>query len=197
MIGQSGGGDRLLAIYDEDRFELIGSQELDHINTTGNARAPLVLHLRDRISQEQFLLHGQPPLPQQRRPAPHPGPVAQPLGRRPNPTHHRRRRLQLRLGRRQRLCRPRPSATTTSPPTAASPGSARRTAHHPVLRLALRLSTASSTSPSPPAPPGTGRHAPSSSPRPTTSPTTAPPAITGLAHPDLARHRYPHHDYRR
>jgi len=55
VLGQSGSGMRLLAIYDADRFELLGSSEIDAINTTGNARAPLVLDLRDRASGLRFL----------------------------------------------------------------------------------------------------------------------------------------------
>lgn len=55
ILGTSGGGDRLLAIYDADRFELLASEELDDINTTGNARAPLVLHLRERETGLEFL----------------------------------------------------------------------------------------------------------------------------------------------
>ena len=53
--GQSGGGMRLMALYDESRFDLLESYELEAINTTGNPRAPLVLHLRDTFSGEQFL----------------------------------------------------------------------------------------------------------------------------------------------
>jgi len=55
VLGQSGGGDRLLAIYDETRFTLLDSWEEDAINTTGNARAPLVLHLRDKTTEQELL----------------------------------------------------------------------------------------------------------------------------------------------
>lgn len=55
VLSVSGGGDRLLAIYDSTRFTLLASQELDEINTTGNARAPLVLHLRDKSNSTEFL----------------------------------------------------------------------------------------------------------------------------------------------
>ncbi len=55
VLGASGGGIRLLALYDQDRFALLGVEELDAINTTGNARAPLVLHLRDQASGQEFL----------------------------------------------------------------------------------------------------------------------------------------------
>ena len=53
--GSSGDGMRLVALYDDTRFDLLEWYELDEINTTGNARAPLVLHLRDTLSGEQFL----------------------------------------------------------------------------------------------------------------------------------------------
>ncbi len=55
VLGTSGGGDRLLAIYDAERFELLSFEELDYINTTGNARAPLVLHLRERETGGEFI----------------------------------------------------------------------------------------------------------------------------------------------
>ena len=46
---------RLLALYDADRFDLLGQEELNAINTTGNARAPLVLHLKEKSSGQEFL----------------------------------------------------------------------------------------------------------------------------------------------
>lgn len=55
VLSTSGGGDRLLALYDSSRFTLIDSWEIDEINTTGNARAPLVLHLQDQSNEEEFL----------------------------------------------------------------------------------------------------------------------------------------------
>ena len=42
ILGSTGGGDRLLIIYDADRFTLVSEEELDHINIGGNVRAPLV-----------------------------------------------------------------------------------------------------------------------------------------------------------
>lgn len=47
-LGASGNDLRLLSLYNADRFELIDAWEEDSINTTGNARAPLVLALKDR-----------------------------------------------------------------------------------------------------------------------------------------------------
>jgi hypothetical protein len=55
VVGRSGDGMRLAALYDDTRFDLLEWYELDEINTTGNARAPLVLHLRDSLTGEQFL----------------------------------------------------------------------------------------------------------------------------------------------
>ena len=55
VVGHSGDAMRLVALYDDTRFDLLEWYEVDEINTTGNARAPLVLHLRDTMSGEQFL----------------------------------------------------------------------------------------------------------------------------------------------
>ncbi len=56
VLGQSGDGIPLLTLYDANRFTLLESYELDPINTTGRARAPLVLHLRDNLTNGEFLL---------------------------------------------------------------------------------------------------------------------------------------------
>lgn len=45
ILGASGGGMRLVALYDDTRFDLLEWYELEEINTTGNAHAPLVLHI--------------------------------------------------------------------------------------------------------------------------------------------------------
>ncbi|MCB0127386.1 MAG: lamin tail domain-containing protein [Caldilineaceae bacterium] len=55
VLSASGGGDRLLALYDRSRFTLIDSWEEDAINTTGNARAALVLQLRVTTGGQEFL----------------------------------------------------------------------------------------------------------------------------------------------
>lgn len=55
VLGASGGGDRMLAIYDTTRFTLVDSWEIKEINTTGNARAPLVLQLQEKASGEALL----------------------------------------------------------------------------------------------------------------------------------------------
>lgn len=54
--GASGLDIPLTTIYNADRFTLVDSYELDPINTTGNARAPLVLHLRETATGVEFLL---------------------------------------------------------------------------------------------------------------------------------------------
>lgn len=55
VLSVSGGGDRLLALYDTSRFTLIDSWEENAINTTGNARAALVLQLRVKTGGLKFL----------------------------------------------------------------------------------------------------------------------------------------------
>ena len=55
VLGTTGGEDRLLAIFNSARFTLVEWWEEQAINTTGTARAPLVLHLRDRVSGKEFL----------------------------------------------------------------------------------------------------------------------------------------------
>lgn len=53
--GRAGDGLHLVAIYNADRFDLLKWWEIDAINTTGNVRPPLVLHLKDRASGLEFL----------------------------------------------------------------------------------------------------------------------------------------------
>ncbi len=53
--GRAGDGLHLVAIYDADRFDLLDWWEIAEINTTGNVRPPLVLHLEERASGLQFL----------------------------------------------------------------------------------------------------------------------------------------------
>lgn len=55
VLGTTGGEDRLLAIFNSARFTLVEWWEEHAINTTGTARAPLVLHLRDTFSGKEFL----------------------------------------------------------------------------------------------------------------------------------------------
>ncbi len=53
--GNAGDGLHLVAIYNSDRYTLLKWWELSAINTTGNVRPSLVLHLRDRSSRLEFL----------------------------------------------------------------------------------------------------------------------------------------------
>jgi endonuclease/exonuclease/phosphatase family metal-dependent hydrolase len=55
VMGTSGNDIPLLSIYSADRFDLIDVDEIEAVNTKGTVRAPLVLHLRDRISGREFL----------------------------------------------------------------------------------------------------------------------------------------------
>ena len=55
VMGTSGEPIRLVALYDDSRFDLLDWYEIEAINTTGNARAPMVLHLRDTASGVEFL----------------------------------------------------------------------------------------------------------------------------------------------
>lgn len=60
IMGQTGHNDRLMIIYDGDRFELVRQLELsrggDIALNDGNHRSPLVAHLRDRTSGLEFLV---------------------------------------------------------------------------------------------------------------------------------------------
>ena len=55
VLGSTGGGDRLLALYDTGRFELLGHGELAEINVGGNVRASLVLTLEEQSTGTTFL----------------------------------------------------------------------------------------------------------------------------------------------
>jgi hypothetical protein len=55
ILGTTGGGDRLLIVYNRDRFELVRSFELSDINIGGNVRAPLVAQLRLKPASPEFL----------------------------------------------------------------------------------------------------------------------------------------------
>jgi endonuclease/exonuclease/phosphatase family metal-dependent hydrolase len=56
VAGTTGADIPLLTIYNDARFDLLGWEELHDINTTGNARAPLVLHLVDTETGVEFLV---------------------------------------------------------------------------------------------------------------------------------------------
>lgn len=55
VTGTTGGGDRLVALYDDDRFDLLSSGQLDEINIGGNVRASLVLTLEETATDLQFI----------------------------------------------------------------------------------------------------------------------------------------------
>ena len=55
VLGTTGGGDRLLIVYDADRFELVHQFELHDINPEGRVRAPLVVHLKIAATGQEFL----------------------------------------------------------------------------------------------------------------------------------------------
>ena len=54
IVGTTGGEDRLVIIYDSNRFRRISNFQLHHINQ-GNHRAPLVAQLRDQTTGQEFL----------------------------------------------------------------------------------------------------------------------------------------------
>jgi endonuclease/exonuclease/phosphatase family metal-dependent hydrolase len=55
ILGATGAGDRLMVVFDADRFEKLGQEELHNINVSGTVRAPLVGRFRDRQSGKEFL----------------------------------------------------------------------------------------------------------------------------------------------
>lgn len=54
--GTTGSDIPLMTLYDADRFELLEWEELHEVNFTGTVRAPLVLHLYDKVTGVEFLL---------------------------------------------------------------------------------------------------------------------------------------------
>ena len=55
VLGTTGGADRLMIAYNQTRFDLVSSEELDQINQ-GNHRAPLVVHLRQVADALELLV---------------------------------------------------------------------------------------------------------------------------------------------
>jgi endonuclease/exonuclease/phosphatase family metal-dependent hydrolase len=55
LISRSGNQDRLVILYNADRFERLGQDELEYINIGGTVRAPLLVDLRDRQSGQRFV----------------------------------------------------------------------------------------------------------------------------------------------
>src|SRR5690606_12896167 len=54
LLGTTGGADRLLLVWDAQRFELVDSGEMLTIGETG--RAPLWAQLRERASGMEFII---------------------------------------------------------------------------------------------------------------------------------------------
>ncbi len=54
LLGNTGGGDRLMIIYNAERFVLEGDFELEDINIANSGRAPLVVKLKDRQTETSF-----------------------------------------------------------------------------------------------------------------------------------------------
>jgi endonuclease/exonuclease/phosphatase family metal-dependent hydrolase len=55
VYGTTGWEDHLVLAWDDARFELVSSEELDGINLGGTLRAPLVGHMREREHGTEFL----------------------------------------------------------------------------------------------------------------------------------------------
>jgi endonuclease/exonuclease/phosphatase family metal-dependent hydrolase len=55
-MSTSGDGNNLLTLWDAERFTLLESEQLNQINTTGNARPALVVHLHDNATGTDFLV---------------------------------------------------------------------------------------------------------------------------------------------
>lgn len=55
VLGTTGGTDRLLVVFDADRFERLDHFELHRINPLERVRAPLVVHFRIRTTGQEFL----------------------------------------------------------------------------------------------------------------------------------------------
>jgi hypothetical protein len=55
LLGSTGGSDRLLILYDSDRFERVAHFELHEINPERRVRSPLVAHFRVRANGLEFL----------------------------------------------------------------------------------------------------------------------------------------------
>lgn len=53
-LSNSGGGDRLLVLFDKTRLKMIEQVELDHINIGGGVRSPLAVTFESRATGERF-----------------------------------------------------------------------------------------------------------------------------------------------
>lgn len=55
VLGNSGSADRLMILFDQDKFSKIDEYELYHINIGGRVRAPLVVHLKSKQDNTELL----------------------------------------------------------------------------------------------------------------------------------------------
>ena len=55
VVSRSGFNDRLQILFNKQRFEFVRKMELREINP-GNYRSPLVVHLRDKSTEQEFLV---------------------------------------------------------------------------------------------------------------------------------------------
>jgi hypothetical protein len=55
LVTRSGRSDRMVILYNADRFEKTGQDELEYINLGGSLRSPLLVQLRDRWSGQEFI----------------------------------------------------------------------------------------------------------------------------------------------
>ncbi|HEX7317610.1 MAG TPA: endonuclease/exonuclease/phosphatase family protein [Pyrinomonadaceae bacterium] len=55
ITGTTGRDDRLVILYNAERFLRVSHQQLHHINPEGRVRAPLVAHFRERATGREFL----------------------------------------------------------------------------------------------------------------------------------------------
>ncbi len=55
VLGTTGGADRLMILFNDERLDFISSRELHWINPEDRVRAPLVAHLRDKQSGTELL----------------------------------------------------------------------------------------------------------------------------------------------
>ncbi len=54
VFGNTGGGDRLVMLYNQDKLEELASEELDDINPLGRVRAPLVVHFKVKGTDQEL-----------------------------------------------------------------------------------------------------------------------------------------------
>ena len=55
IVGNTGGSDRLVILYDKDKLRFLSSQELDHINVGGHVRAPLFARFKGKTTGQEFV----------------------------------------------------------------------------------------------------------------------------------------------